>query len=344
MWAVGSNSEGQLGVGHTRDRALLTRCVTEAGAAFPPAGWQVVRVACMATCTAVLCRDATQTAVWLSGRPPWEAPVTTAFRRMEEAKGVVDVAATWDCLYVVVRDEVWALGASNAYGQWGAGRDAPPGAWHRVQLPQGVCVRAIVGGVRHCAVAVDEGGRHVVYGWGQARHGELRHVPPTPPLVWYTPVVVHAWPAPHTSSLALGMHHTVIGVYARGETELVAYGSNRRGQLDVPRGGRAGRWIPACNWHTTLLWGDDVIEVYGARQHGQGVGPGVPCRGAVQLSSGSEHSAMLRDGCVYGWGWNEHGNVGGGGAAAAVGAPSVLARDAEGVWTGYGTTWVKLRA
>ena len=193
-------------------------------------------------------------------------------------------------------------------------------------------------------MAVDEGGRHVVYGWGQARHGELRHVPPTPPYVWYTPVVVHAWPAPHTSSLALGMHHTVIGVYARGETELVAYGSNRRGQLDVPRGGRAGRWIPTCNWHTTLLWGDDVMEVYGAREHGQGLGPGVPCGGAVQLSSGSEHSAMLRDGCVYGWGWNEHGNVGGGGAAAAVGAPSVLARDAEGVWTGYGTTWVKLRA
>ena len=103
MWAVGSNSEGQLGVGHTRDQVSLARCVTEAGAAFPPAGWQVVRVACAATCTAVLCRAATQTAVWLSGRPTWDAPPTTAFRRMEEADGVVDVAATWDCLYVVVR-------------------------------------------------------------------------------------------------------------------------------------------------------------------------------------------------------------------------------------------------
>lgn len=342
MWAVGSNSEGQLGVGDTSDRASLARCVTVEGGVFPPAGWQVVRVACTATCTAVLCRAATQSAVWLSGRA-WDQP-TTAFRRMDEVDGVVDVAATWDCLYVVMRDQVWAFGTSNTYGQWGAGRDAPPGVWHRVQLPEGVSVRAIAGGVRHCLVEVDEQGEHVLYGWGQARHGQLRHVPSTPPHVWYTPVVLHTWPATHTCSLALGMHHTVIGVHAQGQTTLIAYGSNRHGQLDLPPEVRQGRWIPTCNWHTTLLWGGDVIEAHGAQHHGQTLGQGLSCRGAVQLSSGSEHSALLRDGTVYAWGWNEHGNVGGAPREEPGVPPRVLADGAQGVWTGYGTTWVMLRA
>lgn len=349
LFATGSNSDGQLGIGCAKDVAKWMPCVKEGHEAFPPVGMRVLRIVSTSTCAAAMCEVGDVRTVWVSGRA-WDMS-TTHFREVslpQAANVVVDLAACWDCVYVVCRgevDEVWALGASNVYGQWGAGPDArSSGTWHQVRLTDAVAsprVLSIAGGVRHCiaAVACESGTQHAIIGWGHARHGQLGDVPGHV-KVRYIPKVIHAWPqGERTFSLAPGMHHTVIGVHEQGMTRFMAYGSNKHGQLEALEPVQ-GYVTPTSNWNTVLLCGDRV-SAHGANHHGQALGDGLATRGG-HISSGSEHNVLLSDGEAIGWGWNEHGNL------ACLEAESVAPRRmnmhfACRVWTGYGTTWTVMR-
>lgn len=429
LWATGSNSDGQLGIGHYDDVDTPVRCVCkgEEEETFPPTGSRVVRIASSARWTAALLSETPRQGdahqqekrtLWLSGHA-YDQQCDPCFRRcsfLAADAAIMDIAATWDCTYVVVRtsengDEIYALGTSNSHGQWGCGRTAIPGIIHQVRLDLTKTkipiefgtrwrVLAMEGGVRHVMAAValqhasgaagaDTTYAEAVVGWGHARHGQLRERPPSgterrPLGVWYEPVMVEVWSrrdqpsesavpsadpeadassavswkfAPAcTYSLALGMHHSVVAVHTGEATQLYTYGSNRHGQCGLGHSAtRQGYARPACNWHTTFVCSDaGGIEAWGANQHAQMAGAkGVFSRGG-RLSCGSEHCVLQVGTEAYGWGWNEHGNLGCRSSDAETPRRIAVAQATQGqesskdehkrqlghVWTGYGTTWL----
>lgn len=213
---------------------------------------------------------------------------------------------------------------------------------------------------------------HVV-GWGTARHGQLgpmsddagRPLPFTP-----HPVLVPISSSGHVTQLALGNQHTVCLL---SSATLLAMGSNRKGQLsglddlcDVERIG--------CTWNGTYaLLGSGELVATGSNTHsqlgrgtgGQGleetIGPvsfplGPDAGRVVQMACGSEHVLCVVERAgnaeavprreVWGWGWNEHGNLGTGGTEDVDVPVKIWPRygDEEGwvanVWAGCGTSWI----
>ena len=379
LWACGSNSEGQLGVGHTLDTSVWTRC-TEGERTFPPRGWTVAEMASSAAGTLALCQRDDERQLWTCGRA-WPGRDTNAFARIHtQALGItgrlVHVAAVWDCVYVVERvpegDRMWAIGQSDAFGLWGTGRaglgaarDPRMPAWcHSVDLlgcmPHTAAgpwrVQAVAGGVRHVLAVLTSADAHWLVGWGHARHGQLG---PVDARVVHAPqALLRLWAAgpdaPPTYALALGMAHSVVTAQHHGTTRVWLWGSNKHGQLDVPdwaweeHGSTARRAtvphavVPACMWRTTLLHVDGRVLAHGADSHAQTRACDWACLGT--LRAGSEHALLLdAHGAVHGWGWNEHGNLA---CADESVAPRIVwdGPAAIQVWAGYGTSWVGVPA
>ncbi|KZT54705.1 RCC1/BLIP-II protein [Calocera cornea HHB12733] len=224
-----------------------------------------------------------------------------------------------------------------------------------------------------------------VIGWGVARHGQLGSTLPDPhsPLSGCQPL-----PALFISSYdyfnehqqpilaALGQRHTVL-LLPSGHLSIC--GSNDRQQLR-----HADRLTDVkdigCTWNGTyavMTSGErELICSNGSNDHGQlGRIENEPVpradrlpdevllpldRRIFDLACGSEHVAVLcrheASGAfeVWGWGWNEHGNLGMG-HTSDVRFPSIIwpphnptpdelaTIQLERVWAGYGTTFVLCR-
>ncbi|KAI0352288.1 RCC1/BLIP-II [Trametes cingulata] len=207
-------------------------------------------------------------------------------------------------------------------------------------------------------------------GWGTSRHGQLGAL--TSPSGRPIPFV----PSPHlvpirspeeVTQLALGNQHTVVLLSYR---TLCALGSNRKGQLegvdalrDVERVGctwngtyallRTGQIVATgSNTHSQLGRGSDFHERQGT------LGPvrfpfELSPRQVVDMVCGSEHvlCVIQRDEAsweVWGWGWNEHGNLGTGGIEDVAAPVKIWPREESGevggqvlkVWAGCGTSWI----
>lgn len=375
MQAIGSNAQGQLGVGHGEDCAAWETCKVSTGAF----GGRVVSVASGSTCTAVWAvgeRHRVYVAGELGGWGASDVFVELPYDALCAAAGaesfeVRHLAAAWDCLYLVLEkketDVLLALGTSNAFGQLGVAR--PQGWVHRVEVcaaeplwasagmpdVRAFRVTALAAGVRH-ALAVLQGSHTVLLGWGDARHGQLG--PPPEPVAVHgmrrrirAPAVLYTWPAPTAVRIAAGMQHSVLAT----DTELWMFGSARHGQTDAGRcvpPGAAPRPLPApdgvekvrvsapaypaCNWHTSLvLW--PTLGHLGACGASQHdqIPPTPSVPRGARLRSGSEHSVLLAPPTVLGWGWNEHGNLG----AGPESLPPRPLLDAAEAWAGYGNTY-----
>lgn len=381
LYAAGSNGDGQLGVGHTDDIREWTPCVVADGA-FPPRGAEIVRCVSTASATLVLCRERELT-LYASGAlwPGW-APSRFERVRWEEVvprQGrLLDVGACWDCVYVVLATtdghEMWALGTSNTYGQWGT--TAQGGLAHRVELEAAcsdvwwaasplppldgrIVVHAVAGGVRHVLVELSVEGDGVqaygVVGWGHARHGQLSGM--ARGAVQATPAFLCAWPVRHDGLvMALGMQHSVVAWTASGEAQpprgtVWAWGRDAACELPppavaasvaCPRGVHAfyldGVRGVCCLWKSTVVW-SDVVVACGRASHAQTCVHGRACAPSDEIAGGSEHGVWRTADGALGWGWNEHGNLPG--DAGEVRDVSLVWRGAAAhVYAGYGSTWV----
>ena len=223
----------------------------------------------------------------------------------------------------------------------------------------------------------DDSTRSFVVGWGISRHGQLGDVAldtkrnviqrfsPTPRLV-YGPGEI--------TELSLGAQHTVILNASRGVSGL---GSNRKGQLLKLKSLNRVRHV-ACTWNGTYAVVDDEFERWrvislGNNTHGQlgritsnGVEslgePVVEFPDAIEawnlekIVCGSEHVLCLTSAGaeaaeqwkteVWGWGWNEHGNLGLGTTDDAHVPVKVWPSkhcdpyNIINLWTGCGTSWL----
>ncbi|KAI0706101.1 RCC1/BLIP-II [Cytidiella melzeri] len=251
-----------------------------------------------------------------------------------------------------------------------------------------VSIKSVVTGPHNVVVhliALDEDGRAVEYlmGWGTSRHGQLgdwKDSNKGHPIPFISSP--RSLPLPQENcgilQVAMGTHHTVV-LHPSGRVS--ALGSNRKGQLAALEDLQAVSNI-GCTWNGTyaIVGHEDSWSVVSIGSHTKGqLGrhlakegaqthvPGNVCfsfsQGTHRLSKlacGSEHVLALfkavRDASqpshteVWGWGWNEHGNLGLGHTVDQELPvrlwPPPLAMghqpQAVDVWAGCGTSWILL--
>jgi protein ATS1 len=248
-----------------------------------------------------------------------------------------------------------------------------------------IVVDAITAGQRHVilslrvAVEGKSSFEQVLVGWGMSRHGQLG--PSTssntkPPSKISAPQNI-AQPLaddPVTAS-SLGMHHSVL-LHTSGN--ISALGSDRKGQLQVASKIKNVGDI-SCTWNGTYCTVRDnkawSILSSGSNTHGQlgretGDSPSAEVVNfpltldnldtSVHVVCGSEHVlALIRTSSpnsghkspeVWGWGWNEHGNLGLGHTedvrfpvriwSSKNEVATTRIRSVHGVWAGCGTSWI----
>lgn len=297
---------------------------------------------------------------------------------------ITNVAAAWETSYVVFsqdgRDDILISMGADDFGDLGVGgikkqRNGKERLIHVVDLVSsiGSIVRGtlriseLVAGPHHviaCLDYVDLSGHafQKLVGWGASRQGQLSTISRavTSPLE-----IQLRQSQPRVTQIALGNQHTVL---RHLDGSVTALGSDRKGQLSNISSLQAVT-AARCTWNGTVaVTANDctfLVSSSGVNEAGQlGRLGGEPGFAPVDLHlegsplgmvvCGSEHTLVVLnpvDGCdeVWGWGWNEHGNLGTGdtsnvriptklwpplaGESVADGEPVV-------VWAGCGTSWI----
>ncbi|KAJ3555422.1 hypothetical protein NM688_g2587 [Phlebia brevispora] len=230
-----------------------------------------------------------------------------------------------------------------------------------------------------CTDGMEE--QHVL-GWGTARHGQIgpHKDPSTGKPVPFLPSPTPLFSADSQGneslvSSALGTHHTVL-LLSSGR--LQPLGSNRKGQLDgvdslqdvaavgctwngtyaAVRRGNSWSIISAGNHNKGQL--GRPVQFGDNNPHGHSLAVHFPfsheTHSLVKMACGSEHILCLFSRKeadsndrplteVWGWGWNEHGNLGIGtiqdtDAPIKIWPTAADHRIAVDVWAGNGTSWI----
>ena len=244
-----------------------------------------------------------------------------------------------------------------------------------------IVIHSLATGQHHVAVHLeatlnDGSNRRFTVGWGTSRHGQLGNVitqgAKMPPFVSVPQVVSSDDPKDPIMSTSLGNQHTIF-MHASGS--VTGLGSNRKGQLQGMETIKGATKL-GCTWNGTyvLVQSDDGnmrIVATGSHSHGQ-LGRTVhdssefpspapidfpfslnSCH-IIDMACGSEHVLALvsldnESTEVWGWGWNEHGNLGTGYTENVHIPVRVWPRElntetshqkAVGIWAGSGTSWI----
>ncbi|KAL2002661.1 hypothetical protein VTN02DRAFT_6271 [Thermoascus thermophilus] len=345
LYSFGSNSSGQLGIGHVEDVSLPVRCLFSSSLEddiLKQEGGEITRIAAGGNHTLVLFKSG---AVYAAGYnadgrcgvapgPTSESrekaesePEASSLLRFEkvtfsDARGrkvdrFKDVSATWDATFLVSRSadekdqeqgEVFVMG-SGMRGELGLGETCTR-ASAPVKMPDfpppGTKVDAIASSVGHTVAVLSNGD---VYGWGGARKGQLGESAKDRKIVW-SPVKIEGIPFRATGA-ACGREFTIIaGNKERGEFRvLVSADSKWRVLADAPAA--LGSYsLVAASWHGIYVHQSDMsVRAWGRNDRGQLPPPDLPKPNKIAV--GSEHVlALLDERTVVAFGWGEHGNCG----------------------------------
>ncbi|KAG7089576.1 hypothetical protein E1B28_011244 [Marasmius oreades] len=251
-----------------------------------------------------------------------------------------------------------------------------------------LAVDSIAAGQHHVVVhfhtRLTDGSYHyLTAGWGTCRHGELGAVDyildklkkPKPLAFVSTPKLVFVDQT--ITSIALGSQHSL---FLHGSGNVHGIGSNKRGQLNGLDGVECAEI--GCTWNGTYVIDKQARSMHATGSHFKGqlgrtsilnlvvrLGPvefpfnnvpsSSPDRQLARMACGSEHVLVSsnneerNDTEVWGWGWNEHGNLGVG-TTEDVQIPVKVwpqgetdladAKEVVGIWAGCGTSWIAVRA
>ncbi|KII94230.1 hypothetical protein PLICRDRAFT_36478 [Plicaturopsis crispa FD-325 SS-3] len=224
----------------------------------------------------------------------------------------------------------------------------------------------------------------LVFGWGTSRHGQLGSVvsPNGRPVPFVSkPITLDLGADGVAAASAVGSQHAVF-LFDSGR--LLGMGSPRKGQLDGLDTLTNVKSV-SCSWNTTYATVESGhgCQIFASGSHSRGqlgrrltalpnekTSHGLAAvefpfafssRRLLQLACGSEHVLALfavsdpngEDTTeVWGWGWNEHGNLGIGTTADVElplelwpgASPHDRSARAAGVWAGCGTSWIVTHA
>jgi protein ATS1 len=295
---------------------------------------------------------------------------------------IADIAAAWETSYIVFSrdggdDVLMSMGADD-FGDLGVGGVKKQGNGkerliHVVDLASSIGsiargtlkISELVAGPHNVVACLDyvELSGHVVQklvGWGASRQGQLGVTSRTVS----SPLEIRLDQSrPSVTQIALGNQHAVL---RHADGSVTALGSDRKGQFSDISSLQAVTTVQ-CTWNGTIAIttndGTPLVLSSGANQAGQlGRLSGKPTFAPVDLHldgkllerivCGSEHTLVILNpvdgrGEVWGWGWNEHGNLGRGDTSnvqipTRLWPPSAgeVDDDPVAVWAGCGTSWV----
>ncbi|XP_029909695.1 secretion-regulating guanine nucleotide exchange factor [Myripristis murdjan] len=286
----GQNHKGQLGLGHTTDVSILRLC--------PHLSQRVTSVSC-----------------------GWDFTLL-----------LTDCGRVLSC-------------GSNAFGQLGVGESISHSAELLVVERLKEHVLSVAAGLRH-SLAVTHSGCVYQWGTGLSSHAK-RALSPHPVPVHLSSKVPSLVPGlDHVTpcAVAAGSVHCVC---LTGEGHLFLWGSNKHGQLSTTEpfssspsllksslmdGERVAHvwsgWthiVAQTVSGKVFTWGRESYGQLGRKER-ESAGPLVEggsqqaCHpaevkvlcGATQIACGSEHNLAIVGGCLFSWGWNEHGMCGDG--------------------------------
>jgi protein ATS1 len=289
------------------------------------------------------------------------------------------IAASWETSYVVLSrqempDVLISMGA-NDFGDLGIGSRVPSATkdLHILRFDHlslngvsvdndSLIVQSLAAGQHHVVVRSESSAGRFTVGWGTSRHDQLGDV--EKPFVSAPALISPA--QSDIVSAALGHQHTV---FLHSSGTVSGFGSNKKRQLDGIDAVARARSV-ACTWNGTYITttGDgDAWELLTAGNNASGqLGrdggellartefPFTPAtHQLLQVACGSEHvlasfivlSSSTTE--VWGWGWNEHGNLGVGTTEDVRIPVKIWPREAEqatsgrvGIWAGSGTSWI----
>jgi protein ATS1 len=247
-------------------------------------------------------------------------------------------------------------------------------------------VESIHSGQRHTIVHIQiSESPLLLVGWGTSRHGQLGQLAPLsnlkPPPFTSLPRIIAL---DDVVSSALGIHHSL---FLHTSGQISALGSNRKGQLQLLPSENV-RTI-GCTWNGSyaVVESNEGWHIYssGSNSHGQlglkadPLNADIPNSGVVhfpeildskrtsiEIACGSEHILVLsrhvdmeedrsvqqRVSKLWGWGWNEHGNLGTGNTDDTFlplkiwsNEPGFISyfegvHELIGIWAGAGTSWI----
>ena len=286
---------GQLLDGSTQDRCQMVR--------IPDLFVMGVRAGGVFT----VVRTETQCVCWSEGCP---GPVELTTNPVSE------VACGWTHALLLIQGEVYSWGEGKQ-GQLGLGEVTYAQQPRKVTLS--TSVSSISCGFRTSFVL----GTYETYCFGDNKKHQLG----LPTGTKYLTPTLHPFLG-QVSVLSSGLRHSVAVLPSK---ELYVWGENDYGQLGLPSPASVVEPMHVslpeitvkrvyCGWfHTIILTETGEIYLTGKGDLGeQGNGHWDHCHQfhqvlseIVTVCSGSEHIlAVSREGLVYSWGWNEHGNLG----------------------------------
>ncbi|KAK0209023.1 regulator of chromosome condensation 1/beta-lactamase-inhibitor protein II [Desarmillaria ectypa] len=356
--SAGSNAHGQLANGIVDDSHAFATCIFKD---LPLPDSRIVDLCCGANHTLLLLETGEGLReLWGCGDgragqlgPDW-VESSTSFRPVtlnRDGYTLKMISASWETSYIVLerpgqRDVLISMGA-NDFGDLGVGTARSAAGIHVVELPcEGETITAMYAGQHHIVIQVD--GAQLV-GWGLSRHGQLGE----PKAKVARPRIIPV--EGQIMSIALGAQHTAL-LLTSGH--VIGLGSNRKEQLQGLEMLSNVRMVD-CTWNGTYAVVGDRIRSTGSHSKGQLgrslTGPYVEFphnHRLKKLACGTEHVLVLFDAVdgdseVWGWGWNEHGNLGLGTTEDMRLPVKLWPRDstpgsgrAVDIWAGSGTSWM----
>ncbi|CCG82323.1 putative Alpha-tubulin suppressor protein Aats1 [Taphrina deformans PYCC 5710] len=337
LFSLGSNGNHQLSLGHNEDTSEPSRCIL---AASPlPGSSEKWTLTSGGNHTLLLTDSGAVFATGSNEHGQLGLPPTTEsvphFTRVHPSHQWTRVACGFDFSVLVdARGGIFVAGL-NDKGALGLGSLDHTESLQEVPFNLSRRVTHLAASINHVVMVLND---NEVYGWGNGRQGALG------PIMLDTKGHVRS-----PTRLDLVPHDDVVRDIAVGKDWTIVLTSS-----DARYVGMQGRRVidvsgidvlrvlyMTSNWSTVhFLMDTGTVEARGRDDRGQFPPPDLPP--LKSLASGSEHSIGIgRDGRVYVWGWNEHGNCGKGTADVEdVRVLDVPIPTVTGVAGGYGTTFI----
>ncbi|KAL9129185.1 MAG: hypothetical protein Q9217_002289 [Psora testacea] len=319
LYAFGSNSSGQLGVGHREDTSTPQLCRITTGEPEEPPDLPRKIVAGGNT-TLILFESGL---IYRAGVNYSRAPEPSHKARHtipefhEEALTIECKAklcsATWDASIIVTRkDEIYVCGRGPK-GELGLGSefDAADDDMRIDHFPpKGTSIVDVASSVSHTIVVLSGG---QVYGWGNGRKGQLGE----PAEVLWAPRRVEGLNF-KVERAACGREFTfLMGDSKEGQRAIL--GSDKWGvRSQAPTHIQCWKDIGA-SWGSIFILGRDGKMCSWGRNDWSQLASGNLSQ-IESMAIGSEHAVTLTaDGIILCWGWGEHGNCGAGADSDGIG-------------------------